>query len=252
MEKQRRLVEKACSDLNEYAYQLSLLYFSVAVARQAFLEEIKKLTDYLLSEVRSGCFSAAGALDIIKQEISFLKEQQSQLINEKLIFYAAIETERKDAITNLILKQAGFIGGGLQVFAGFGICKATLGIACSAYGAPLIAHGINNAYENGYYLIFHQSKTGYVKELYRAVAHQAGITGGNSDYIYNIADIALSGYGLGRNVLREDTFRLYRHLNDDFIRGWKTMGKTALLVEAYVDGAALAGIYIQHQQDGNK
>lgn len=69
----------------------------------------------------------------------------------------------------------------------------------------------------------------------------------NSDYIYNIADIALSGYGLGRNVLRADTFRLYHHLNNDFIRGWKTMGKTALFTEAYVDSATLAGIYIQQQ-----
>lgn len=88
-------------------------------------------------------------------------------MNEKVIYYAAIKREQKSTMTNLILKQAGFIGGGLQVFAGFGICKATLGMACSAYGAPLIAHGVNNAYENGYYLVFHKSKTGYVSALSR-------------------------------------------------------------------------------------
>lgn len=251
MQKEITLVEKACSDLKEYAYQLSLSYFSMGDARQAFLNEIRNLTDYLLHEVRSGCLAAAGALGILKQEKRFLEEQHFRLMNEKVMYYAAIKREKKHAITNLILKQAGFIGGGLQVFAGFGICKATLGMACSAYGAPLIAHGVNNAYENGYYLVFHKSKSGYVKELYRAVARQAGMADSNSDYIYSIADIALSGYGLGRNVLRADTFRLYHHLNNDFIRGWKTMGKTALFTEFYVDGATLAGIYIQ-QQDGDE
>ncbi|GLR08547.1 hypothetical protein COO59_19125 [Mixta theicola] len=245
-------IEKACSDLKEYAYKLSLVYFSMDTARKMLLDEISHLTDYLLHEVRSGCLTAAGALAVIKKEQTFLEEQQFRLTNERTIYYAAIEIEKKRAITNLILKQAGFIGGGLQVFAGFGVCKATLGMACSAYGAPLIAHGANNAYENGYYLLFHQSRVGYVKGLYHAIARQAGVTAGSSDYIYNIADLALSGYGLGRNVLRADTFRLYRHINHDFIRGWKSMGKTALFVEAYVDGATLTGIYIQHQQGGNE
>lgn len=224
----------------------------MAGARQVFLDEIKSLKNYLLHEVRSGCLTAAGALDIIKQEQHFLEEQHFRLINEKVMFYAAIKREKKHAITNLILKQAGFIGGGLQVFAGFGICKATLGMACVAYGAPLIAHGVNNVYENGYYLVFQKSKSGYVKELYHAIARKAGMADRNSDYIYGIADLALSGYGLGRNILRADTFRLYHHLNHDFIRGWKTMGKTALFVETYVDGATLASIYIQHQQGGNE
>lgn len=245
-------IEKECADLKQYAVELSMKYFSMASARQDFLNEINKLIDYLLYEVRSNCLSAAGALDILSNERKFLEEQEFRLVSGKLIYYAAVEQERRSSVTNLILKQAGFIGGGLQIFAGFGICKATLGMACAAYGSPLIAHGANNVYENGYFLLFHQSKTGYVKKLYRMIAQQAGISAGGSNYIYNIADLALSGYGLGRNVLRADTFRLYHHINQDFIRGWKTMGKSALFVETYVDGAALTGMYIQNQQGGNQ
>lgn len=59
MRKQIIVVEKACSDLKEYAHQLSLSYFSVTSARQVFLKEIRSLTDYLLHEVRSGCLTAA-------------------------------------------------------------------------------------------------------------------------------------------------------------------------------------------------
>ncbi|WP_174784899.1 DUF4225 domain-containing protein [Erwinia amylovora] len=141
------------------------------------------------------------------------------------------------------MKQAGFIGGGGQIFSGFGICGSSMGAACAAYGMPLIAHGINNVYENGYYLIFRKDKQGYVRDGYRTVAKQLGYTSQQADTAYASVDIALSLYGLAKKSPKQDSWRLFNHINSDFIRGWQLMGKIPLTAELAGDGITAYGIY---------
>ncbi|WP_323835415.1 DUF4225 domain-containing protein [Photorhabdus africana] len=93
--------------------------------------------------------------------------------SKKIKQYAIIEREKeKSSYTNLILKQIGFVGGGTQILAGYTVCKASLGLACASFGAPLMAHGYNNVVENGYYLLYRENINGGVREGYIPVIFQ--------------------------------------------------------------------------------
>ncbi|WP_261643461.1 DUF4225 domain-containing protein [Erwinia mallotivora] len=146
-------------------------------------------------------------------------------------------------MVKLVVRQMGFVGGGTQFFAGFGTCVATLGLACAAFGSPLMLHGANNFYENGYYLIFRKEKAGYVRDGYRKVARTLGYSDKDADLVYATVDLSLSLYGMSRMVLRPDIFRLFRHINTDYIRGWQEMGTMSLGFEGLNDGFTLWNIY---------
>lgn len=49
-------------------------------------------------------------------------------------------------------------------------------------------------------------------------------------------------------MLREDSYRLFRHINSDFIRGWREMGKVSLVTEMGVDSTTLYGTYLLSQE----
>ncbi len=235
-------------DIKELALSLGLEYLSNHSSRHRFFSEIEKLTSYVENEVKINCMSLNGAINILNKELDFLKEQRFRIVSGRAIQYAKMEKIKIDRGMNIALKQVGFIGGGTQVVAGYGVCAASLGFACAAFGSPLIAHGLNNVYENGHYLLFRKDKVGFARGAYRYVAGKLGFSDKDADYAYYGVDLALSAYGMGRNVLREDSFRLFKHINNDFIVGWREMGKVPLLTEISVDGATSYGIYKMSQE----
>ncbi|AWK44394.1 hypothetical protein A4R40_00035 [Photorhabdus laumondii subsp. laumondii] len=144
-----------------------------------------------------------------------------------------------------MLKQIGFVGGGTQILAGYTVCKASLGLACASFGAPLMAHGYNNVVENGYYLLYRENINGGVREGYRYVANKIGLSDKDADITYATVDLVLSGYGIFRKVLkpREKSWSLFRNINSDFIRGWREMGVVSLTTEGIVDVSTVLSIY---------
>ncbi|MCX8959395.1 DUF4225 domain-containing protein [Erwinia psidii] len=228
-------LQNAVRQLNGVSNETGLVYLSSGEARSAFFREINALINHVTREVDIHCMSLSGAIKTLNEETAYLRQQQFQLMTGRMVSYAAVEKQRLDRQVKLTLKQVGFVGGGAQVFGGFGICAASLGSLCAGYGLPLAVHGINNVYENGYYLLYRKDKFGYTRQAYRAIAHRLGYSENQADMAFNVVDIALSGYGLTRPVLRADTFRLFRHINTDYIRGWQEMGPVPLIVEMSAD-----------------
>lgn len=106
-----------------------------------------------------------------------------------------------------------------------------------------MAHGSNNMYENGYYLLYREDVSGYTKDAYRYVVNTLGYSNDDADIVYNVADLGLSGYGLGRQVLKPDTWKLFRYIKTDYTRGWKLMGDAELGVELIGDANTVLGIH---------
>ncbi|AXF77093.1 DUF4225 domain-containing protein [Erwinia tracheiphila] len=236
-------LNKAAKQLYEIGHATAFQYLPSAGARMAFLQEISTLVNGVTREVSINCMSLNCAVETLNEEAAHLRQQQFQLMTGRMVQYAAIKKERIGRAVNLLVKQVGFIGGGTQVFAGFGVCAASVGMACATFGTPLIAQGANNFYENGYYLLFRKEKAGYLREGYRSVARHLGYSDKDADLAYATVDLSLSIYGMSRLVLKPDTFRLFRHINTDNIRGWRDMGRVSLGLEGMADGITLYSIH---------
>lgn len=235
-------------EIKELALSLGLEYLSNSLSRRRFFSELEHVIAVVVNEVKINCLSLNGAINILSNELNSLREQQFRIVSGRAVQYAKMEKTKIDRGVNIALKQVGFIGGGTQVVAGYGVCAASLGLACAAFGSPLIAHGLNNVYENGYYLLFRKDQVGFSRLAYRYVAGKLGYNDKDADYAYYGVDLALSAYGMGRSVLREDSFRLFKHINEDFIVGWREMGKVPLLTEISVDASTGYGIYKMSQE----
>ncbi|KMW71778.1 hypothetical protein TI10_19505 [Photorhabdus luminescens subsp. luminescens] len=244
--KQNNLLDLKVRELRELAKTLSFRYLTHSKIRMDFNSKINLFVEDILGQVRIHCLSPNGAIEFIQFEINHLKEQDFYLTANRVKQYAIIEKEKeKSSYTNLILKQIGFGGGGTQILAGYTVCKASLGLACASFGAPLMAHGYNNVVENGYYLLYRENINGGVREGYRYVANKIGLSDKDADITYATVDLALSGYGIFRKVLkpREKSWSLFRNINSDFTRGWKEMDSLSLSMEMAVDGVTLWSIY---------
>lgn len=103
----------------------------------------------------------------------------------RMVQYAAVKKEVHNRRIELVLKQVGFVSGGVQFFGGTGIC--------AAYGALLAAHGFNNVYENGYYLLYRKNKQGCIRQACRELAKGLGYSKAQADVVYSVVDIGLSG-----------------------------------------------------------
>ncbi|WP_445375183.1 DUF4225 domain-containing protein [Photorhabdus tasmaniensis] len=150
------------------------------------------------------------------------------------------------------MKQVGFVSGGSQIFAGIGVCVASLGAACTGFGVPLLVQGGNNVYENGYYLLLRKEVSDPARDVYRDVAKTLGYSEAEADgdRVYGYVDLGLSGYGMVRSIVRLGTFRLFRYIKSDYIRGWQEMGKVPLIAE--IIGDAVTGFSIYSISNGEK
>lgn len=231
-------------ELQNKAQELSNYYIFNSDVRIEFLNEEDDFIRSIEKEVNQFCLSYSGAIALINEEIDYLNRQKYGLDMNKVQLYLIAEREKeKNSFVTITLKRVGFVGGGMQIYGGGSVCAASLGLACAGYGIPLMSHGINNMYENGYYLLFREDVTGYTKDAYRYIANKIGYNNDDADIIYNLTDIGLSGYGLGRQVLKPDAWKLYRYINTDYTRGWKLMGGTERVMEGVVNAGTGYGIY---------
>jgi len=233
----------AVQQLNKVSNITALTYLPTGYARAAFFYEIKNFISHITREVDIQCMSLSGAIKTLNEETDNLRNQEFQLMAGRMVQYAAVKKEVHNRRIVLVLKQVGFVSGGVQFFGGTGICAASMGGLCAAYGASLAAHGFNNVYENGYYLLYRKNIQGCIRQAYRELAKGLGYSKAQADVVYSVVDIGLSGYGLVRNIPKSDSFRLFRHINTDFIRGWKDLGPVPLVAEIIGDINTLQSVY---------
>ena len=139
------------------------------------------------------------------------------------------QDEKNHQARQLTLKRISFVSGGAQAYSGLGMCVSSLGTACAGVGVPMMMQGANNVYENGYYLLFREERSGAVRDAYRLLAQKIGYSNDAADAAYNAVDIALSGYTTGRKIWhpRHKSWRLFYHTPRDYIYGWRQMGMVA-------------------------
>lgn len=197
-----------------------------------------QLRNQLISDIGRSCLTWKGATDIVSEQIARLRDEDTQITLERARLYIIVRKEKEENATNLIIANVGFIAGGIQIYGGLSGCVASLGAACAGLGLPMMVHGANNLYENGYYLLYRQSGVGTVREAYRYAAKTLGYGNREADMVYGTVDLALSGYGLFQNVLlpRAQSWSLFRNIKADYILGWQAMPKTALGLEVVNDG----------------
>lgn len=224
-------------ELRLFSQTLSFLYLSKDASRLHFNMEIYDFSENINNEVRDNCLSFEAGIYKIQREIDELKKQDSLLRFDKIEQYAAVRLEKRRGVYNVLLAQVGFVGGGTQIYTGGVTCLASFGLRCQAWGIPLISHGLNNMWEGGYYLLYRKNSPGWVRNGYRKIATTLGVKEDVGDYAYTLVDLSLSAYGVGQKVFkqRENSWKLYREMNNDYIYGWRDMGAIPLATEAVVD-----------------
>lgn len=112
----------------------------------------------------------------------------------------------------------------MQVIGGFGLCKASLGAACKSYGIPLMMQGSENVWENGYYLLYHEDpKKMPLRYAYRQASKLLGGDDKVGDIAFSTGDLVLSFGSASALTLRKDSWKLFRYIQEDYIRNWRTL-----------------------------
>lgn len=178
--------------------------------RLQFNREISDYTRGIVQDVYSGKKSTDQGLDAInKQRIALVKH----------------------TLMDKALLGVGVAAGGMQIAMGGGICYFSAGTFCLGIGTPLMLQGGNNIYENGRNLLSGRSDTqGPIRKVYHSVAKAVGGTEREGNIAYGVVDLAGSVYGAGRLVLKPESWKLFRYVRADYLRGLQSSnpGSTAV------------------------
>lgn len=215
-------VRQAAAHLKGQACTVAARHISDGMLRLQFNREVAYYAQGIVTEVESGRLG-------FKEAINHLEQEKASLLNQPI---------------SLARKSLGLAGGVLQVTSGAGICYASVGTLCAFAGAPLIAHGANNIYENGNNLINDTTETqGPVRKLYQQAAIMAGGEKFHGNMAYGAVDLTLSVYGGLRKVPSRSAWRLYRYLETDKVRAWRNSTKDILAVERSADTITIESMY---------
>ena len=248
-----REVEKAGKGLTMQAVTLSNRYLNNGGFKMKFVREVDRFEQCLVNDFKSGRKNKETVFKELKKERQSLMDQAS-LISQKGI---------------------GFIAGVMQLTAGAGICYYSAAYLCSI-GSSMMAHGMNNMYENGkYFWDGDENATGLVREGYQHAAESLGYSKSNGDIAYYGADLAMSAYGLAAktttvknaseayqiatkpnlkpmpwtNTPKAKQFKLFRYSSEDYLRGYQAMSKGALALEAGADAITIKSLNNELKND---
>jgi len=216
------MVSAAAGKLGNQASTLGVRHIKNGILRLQFNREVAYYAKSIVNDVYQGNKST-------EQALKELKDEQNSLISQSL---------------EVAQRGVGVIAGALQFAAGAGICYASVGTLCLFAGAPLMLHGANNAYENGRNLWEKRSNTqGPIRRSYQRVAKLMGGGKLEGNMAYGVIDLGFSVYGVGRLVLKPDSWRLFRYVRADYVRGYENAGKGTLALEAASDTATINSLY---------
>ncbi|MBM0141533.1 DUF4225 domain-containing protein [Pseudomonas cannabina] len=215
-------VRQAATFLSGQACTLSARHIHDGALRLQFNREVAYYARGIVRDVDSGAKSVDEGLKAIKRE-------QDNLISQS---------------TKMTQKGIGAAAGAIQITSGLGICYASAGTLCVLFGLPLITHGANNVYENGRNIIEGRSDTeGLTRKAYQAASEFVGGSKYEGNMTYGAVDLLLSGYGMGRMILRPDAWRLFRYTNTDYIRAYKIAPIGILTLEGTSNSMTLKGMH---------
>ncbi|MEY8710955.1 DUF4225 domain-containing protein [Mangrovibacter phragmitis] len=231
--------ERKAKELENYARQLASRYmFSTD---EDFIYEQRVFIESLKRDITTNCMSWRYGIAEIDRNIEYLKKQETMLMTQQIKMFVLIKKLEDQKQMNITLARVGFVSSVGQVMGGIGICTESLGTACAGYGSPNIIQGLNNFYENGYYLLFQENSPGTVRDAYRYIVSKFGGSNNTADLIYGTVDLGLtaSNYTKLTMMSREKSWSLFRHIRSDFIRGWRTVPATSYAVD--ITGSTATG-----------
>ena len=224
------MVSAAARKLGSQASTLGARHIRDGTLRLQFNREVAYYARSIVNDVEQGKKSP-------EQGLNDLRNEQNSLLSQSL---------------EVAQKGVGAIAGALQFAAGAGICYGSAGTLCLFAGAPLMAHGANNAYENGRNLWEGCSDIqGPVRKGYQEAAKMMGGGAFEGDMAYGSVDLGLSAYGVGRLILKPDAWRLFRYVRTDYVRGYENSTKAALTLEVVSDTATVSSMYLEAKSRDN-
>lgn len=219
------------NELMQVMNSVASKYMKWSLAKDKFISEVVTYSNDITSKVNTGEITQAQAMRSLDQEIANLRKQDETLTRKQyrqaivvkpVVNKVSKGKNGKDVVdVDLIIAGVGFVSGGLQFVTGVGVASSG---ASAPFGGLLIAHGINNIVENGYFLLYRESYTGPLRFIYEGVGALVGIDKKDADVIYTVVDLSLSINSLLGVRLEEDAVRLYRYVNTDLLWGLKEMG----------------------------
>ncbi|MEY0878385.1 DUF4225 domain-containing protein [Providencia manganoxydans] len=242
------------NELRKLAEKLAYMYISDSVTRMKFLHDINQFIIRNELEVKNYCLSLSAGMDNITEARDKLELQYELLRKNKVFQYAILESRREKKYeynTTVVLKQVGFVGGGMQIMAGYGACYGSLGLLCGSLGLALANQGINNMYENGYYLLYREENTSYLRDAYRFTSKKLGYGNNEADMAYAGVDLLLSGYSIFKPTIKPDGWKLFYYMEDSLVASWRTMGKLGLGTEVFFDGFTIYSTYDSINSENN-
>ncbi|POA50015.1 hypothetical protein C1893_00105 [Pseudomonas sp. MPR-ANC1] len=217
------MVSNAAANLANQACTLSARHIKDGTLRIQFNREVSYYARGIVNDVAQGKRSP-------EQGLKAIKDEQNSLLSQSV---------------DIARKGVGAIAGALQFVAGAGICYGSVGALCLFVGAPLMAHGANNTYENGRNLWEGRSDIqGPVRKGYQEAAKLIGGGAFEGNMAYGAVDLGLSVYGLGRLVLKPDAWRLFRYVHSDYVRGYENVSKKVLATEVISDGITIRSMHL--------
>lgn len=225
-------------DAAHFLWMTDPFYFK----QSEFFSRIDSVVRQVETEMKINCLSWAGGEEILKYKTAVLNYQQSVILNNKIYSKWMAEQEYKSKrsaeLYKLYNKIIGFLAGIGQVATGVGICVSTASSGMIP-GASMIMQGLNNTYENGYYLVVYEEVSGPLRDAYHYAANKIGYDGRKADIAYGTIDLALSGYGLFRKIPtpREKSWNLFGITikQTDYVRGVREISKPVFMLEIISD-----------------
>ncbi|MDQ9126283.1 DUF4225 domain-containing protein [Serratia fonticola] len=219
------------NELMQVMNSVASKYMKWSLAKDKFISEVVSYSNDITSKVNTGEVTQDQAMRSLDQEIANLRKQDETLTRKQyrqavvvkpIVKKVSKGKNGKDVVdVDLIIAGVGFVSGSLQFVTGVGVASSG---ASAPFGGLLIAHGINNIVENGYFLLYRESYTGPLKFIYEGVGALVGIDKKDADVIYTVVDLSLSINSLLGVRLEEDAVRLYRYVNTDLLWGLKETG----------------------------
>lgn len=227
--------------IDKLIFEVGFYYLHDSRLRSDFMAKESRVVNGYIDDYRYGRLDFSTAMAYLQNNYKILSKSHAQLQMGSIKLYAIAEREReKHSPLTITLKRIGFISGAMQAIGGFGLCKASLGAACKAYGIPLMMQGSENVWENGYYLLYHEDPRQMpLRYAYRQAAKLLGGDDTFGDIAFSTGDIVLSFGSASTVVLKSDSWKLFHYIQEDYIRNWRTLGAvsgTAELIGNTVSG----------------
>ncbi|WP_338494643.1 DUF4225 domain-containing protein [Erwinia aphidicola] len=183
----------------------------------------------------------------LKKEKDYLDDQTFSLMSRQSRLVASVKIVSDSKTLGYIINGVGIITGSSQVLGGIGVFGSSFpegNIIDMALGGMLILHGSNNLQESIENIKAGKTnQSGWLKKGYINVAKFMGFDNKTGELAYYAFDLTLSGYTLGRLVVRPDAHRLFKFIPSDYVRKYNTMGAPSLLIEGAGDVISIKSMH---------